>query len=164
MNATGYREYTVAEIQADKKWALNGGPFGSKLVRKDYTESGVPVIRGTNLSGEGKFNTDDFVFVSEEKADSLLANNAHPGDVIFTQRGTFGQVGIIPEDTHYKRFVISQSQMKLTVNTEIADANYIYYLFSDPSVSKELENQAFSSGVPHINLTILREFKVNFRQ
>lgn len=160
MQSAEFKTYTVSEIQADKRWALNGGPFGSKLVSKDYIESGVPVIRGANLNGGRKLNLDNFVFVSEEKADSLLANNAHAGDVIFTQRGTLGQVGLIPDNTPYKRFVISQSQMKLTVNPDIADANYIYYLFSDSAVSKQLENQAFSSGVPHINLGILREFRI----
>lgn len=47
---------SLQAIQASKKWALNGGPFGSKLVQKDYAERGVPVIRGCNLSGDYKFN------------------------------------------------------------------------------------------------------------
>lgn len=160
MASGNLKYYAIVDIADKKKWALNGGPFGSKLVSKDYVQEGVPVIRGTNLSGDTKFNSNNFVYVTEEKANSLLANNAHPGDVIFTQRGTLGQVGIIPDNPKYERFVISQSQMKLTVNPEIAEPLYIYYLFSDKGVSKELENQAFSSGVPHINLTILREFKI----
>jgi type I restriction enzyme, S subunit len=150
----------LVEIAAKKRWALNGGPFGSKLSTKHYSDSGVPVIRGTNLSGDARFSFDDFVWVSEEKANELLPNNAHPGDLIFTQRGTMGQVGLIPLDAPFRRFVISQSQMKLTPDPEQADALFLYYFFSSASTVKAIENLAFAAGVPHINLEILRNFEV----
>jgi type I restriction enzyme S subunit len=139
---------------------LNGGPFGSKLTTKDYIDSGVPVIRGVNLPENTRFSTEEFVWVSEEKANELLANNAHPGDLVFTQRGTIGQVGLIPRDTSYQRFVISQSQMKLTPDAEIADELFLYYVFTSNVMVKAIQNLAFSSGVPHINLDILRKFEI----
>lgn len=150
----------LVEIAAQKRWALNGGPFGSKLTTKHYTESGVPVVRGTNLSRDSRFSFDGFVWVSEEKADELLPNNTHPGDLVFTQRGTIGQVGLIPIDSPFERFVISQSQMKLTPDPNKADALFLYYVFSSPSTVKSIENLAFAAGVPHINLEILRNFEV----
>jgi type I restriction enzyme, S subunit len=84
---TKVRRIKVRDIQASKRFALNGGPFGSNLVSKDYIEAGVPVIRGANLPWNKRFSYDDLVFVSESKADKLHANNAHPGDIIITQRG-----------------------------------------------------------------------------
>ena len=131
MSAAEWADVSIAELQAARKWALNGGPFGSKLVSRDYVEAGVPVIRGANLPNDKRFSFEDFVFVSEEKADELLANNAHPGDVVFTQRGTLGQVGIIPEDAPFTRFVISQSQMKLTVDKARVDAMWLFHCFRD---------------------------------
>lgn len=160
MSVGDVRRVKLVDIAAKQRWALNGGPFGSKLTTKHYTDSGVPVIRGTNLSGGSKFSFDDFVYVSEEKADELRPNNAHPGDIIFTQRGTIGQVGLIPRSAPFSRFVISQSQMKLTPDPEQADAEFLYYLFSAPATVKAIENLAFSAGVPHINLEILRNFEV----
>ena len=154
-----WRTAKLVDVAAKQRWALNGGPFGSKLSRKHYSESGVPVIRGTNLSGASKFSFDDFVYVSEKKADELRANNAHPGDLIFTQRGTIGQVGLIPFDSPIPRFVISQSQMKLTVDPEQADALFLYYFFSAAETAREIQNLAFAAGVPHINLDILRKFE-----
>ncbi len=154
-----WRTAKLVDIAAKKRWALNGGPFGSKLSRKHYSESGVPVIRGTNLPADSKFSFEDFVFVSEEKADELRANNAQPGDLIFTQRGTIGQVGLIPLDSPIPRFVISQSQMKLTVDPEQADAQFLYYFFSAADTVQKIQNLAFAAGVPHINLDILRKFE-----
>ena len=157
----GWRKPKLIELAAKKRWALNGGPFGSKLTTKYYTESGVPVIRGTNLSSGARFSFADFVWVSEEKADELLPNNAHPGDLVFTQRGTIGQVGFIPMDAPFKRFVISQSQMKLTPDPDQVDALFLYYYFASPGTVKTIENLAFAAGVPHINLEILRNFEVS---
>ena len=160
MASNDWLEVPITELQAPKKWALNGGPFGSKLVSRDYVDHGVPVIRGCNLPGDRRFSFDDFVFVTDAKADELLANNAHPGDVVFTQRGTLGQVGIIPKSSPYARLVISQSQMKLSVDESRVDAQWLFYCFRNPSTRQEMINRASSSGVPHINLGVLREFRI----
>jgi type I restriction enzyme S subunit len=150
----------LKDLQAPKKYALNGGPFGSKLGRRDYVPRGVPVIRGANLSDDSRFNFGDFVYVTEDKADELLPNNAHPGDLIFTQRGTLGQVGIIQKDCGHDRFVISQSQMKLTVDESKAAPYFLYYYFRAPDTVHTIAGLAISSGVPHINLDTLRHFEV----
>jgi type I restriction enzyme S subunit len=151
---------TLGDLRATSKHALTGGPFGSNLVSQDYTDAGVPVIRGCNLPSDAPFSFDDLVFVSERKADALRPNNAVPGDVIFTQRGTLGQVGIIPKGSPYSRFIISQSQMKLAVHPDKADARYLYHFFRLPSTVEMIDGLAISSGVPHINLDILRKFQV----
>ena len=160
MSKERWRKIRLDELKANKAYALNGGPFGSNLVRADYRPEGIPVIRGGNITGDAAFSYDDLAFVSEEKADELRPNNAHPGDLIFTQRGTLGQVGMIPKDTPYPRFVVSQSQMKLTVNEELADPHFLYCYFRAPSTIQTIHNLAFSSGVPHINLDILRNFEL----
>lgn len=148
---------TLAE---SKKNAIVGGPFGSNLVSADYVEEGVPVVRGVNLPKDASFSGDRLVFVSESKADSLKQNLAKPGDLIFTQRGTLGQVGIAPRGTPYDRFLISQSQMKMSVDQEKCDPRYLYYFFRVPSTVDYIHNHALQSGVPHINLGILRRFEV----
>ena len=150
----------VESIRADSRHSLVGGPFGSDLTRRDYVDEGIPVIRGVNLPAERVFNDDDFVFVREEKADQLLSNNAYRGDVIFTQRGTLGQVGLIPEDSRFSRYLVSQSQMKLTVDPSKADSRFVFYFFRHPITIQAIKSRALTSGVPHINLGILREFEL----
>jgi type I restriction enzyme, S subunit len=160
MRSSKWPQLPIGELAAPKKWALNGGPFGSKLVSRDYVDAGVPVIRGANLPSDKRFSFEDFVFVTEEKADDLLANNAHPGDVVFTQRGTLGQVGLIPKNSPFSRFVVSQSQMKIAVDESRVDASWLFYCFREPGIQQEMINRASSSGVPHINLGVLREFRI----
>ena len=157
-----WRWSTVSRIAAKDKYACVGGPFGSKLSRKHYVEApGVPVVRGQNLGDpDRQFIDADFVFVSEEKADTLLSNMAYPGDLVFTQRGTLGQVGRIPAEARFERYVISQSQMKLTVDGDVADPDFIYAFFRSRWALDYIARTAITTGVPHINLGILREFPV----
>jgi type I restriction enzyme S subunit len=130
------------------------------LTTRDYVEEGIPVIRGGNLPDAREFLDEDFVFVREEKADALLANTAYPGDVVFTQRGTLGQVGVIPLESAFPRYVVSQSQMKLTVARAKGDPRYVYYFFRLPETVQKIKNHGLTSGVPHINLGILKAFEI----
>ena len=155
-----WRTMPLNAIKATVPYAFVGGPFGSNLTTRDYVQEGIPVIRGSNLPVDSLFREEDFVFVSEKKATDLRPNTAYPGDLIFTQRGTLGQVGLIPREAKYQRYIISQSQMKLTVNPKIAYAHFVYYLFRQPSMVQKVINCAITSGVPHINLGILKEFKI----
>ena len=156
-----WREITISELALGGKRGVAGGPFGSALGRKHYTAEGVPVIRGAQLSGDGRFSLNDLVFVSDEKADRHLGNLAYPGDVIVTQRGTLGQVGLIPHDQQFDRFLLSQSQMKITVDPLVADAEFVYLALRGPEANQRLIDYATTSGVPHVNLETLRKFQLS---
>jgi len=150
-----------ATLVSDTKNALVGGPFGSKLTTRDYVDEGVPVIRGANMSNGRYILEDNFVFVTDEKKrKDLQSNLARPGDLVFTQRGTLGQVAIIPKDASHSEFVVSQSQMKATLDPEKADTAFYYYFFSSQKVVDTILNMTSSSGVPHINLGTLKDFEV----
>ena len=147
---------TLRDVAAPK--GLVGGPFGSSLGGKDYVADGVPVIRGGNLSTPSAFDASGFVYVTAEKAASLAHNQARPGDVVFTQRGTLGQVGIVPAG--HDRYVISQSQMRLRVDPARADPRFVYYQFRSPAMVDAIRNSAITTGVPHINLGILASLPI----
>lgn len=147
-------ECTVGEVAALSRNSLVGGPFGSNLVSSDYVPSGVPVIRGTNM-GHGRWVDGEFAYVTPEKADELAANCAKRGDLVFTQRGTLGQVALVPQ-RGADRYLISQSQMKLTVDSKKADALFLYYIFTSPEQQAYIRQNAIQTGVPHTNLGILR--------
>jgi type I restriction enzyme, S subunit len=153
-----WRKYKVAEIALPD--GVAGGPFGSELVRSDYVPFGVPVIRGVNLgSSDQRFGARDFVFVSPEKADALARNLAIPGDIVVTQRGTLGQVGLVPQ-IGFDRFVISQSQMRLRCDPKKADPRFIYYCLLHPETIQYIKANAVAAGVPHINLGFFRAMQL----
>src|SRR5580765_2322516 len=130
-----------------KKIAM--GPFGSDIKTDNFVPEGVPVIRGGNLTN-GRFHGEGFVFLTEKKANDLVNANAFPGDLVFTHRGTLGQVGLIPEQL-FPRYVVSQSQMKLTCNKNKALPEYIYYFFKSPVGQSALLANTSQTGVPAIS-------------
>ena len=134
-----------------------GGPFGSKLTQKDYAEEGVPVIRGSNMVAAGRWLNGEFAFVSAAKVDADLKGNlAQPGDIIVTQRGTLGQVAIVPDRHGFERYVISQSQMAVRVPDHKANRDFVFYFLQSPRFAAYVETSTIQTGVPHINLGILR--------
>ena len=143
---------TIENVAASTPNAVVGGPFGSNLVSRDYVREGVPVIRGQNMGA--RWVTGDFVFVTLEKAESLKANLARPGDIVLTQRGTLGQVSMLPPT--FPRFLVSQSQMKVTVDREIADPLFLYYVLSSAEQQAYVRQHTIQTAVPHTNLGILR--------
>jgi type I restriction enzyme S subunit len=154
----GWHWMRLADLAVEK--GLVGGPFGSSLVKADYTDRGIPVIRGANLSSDGRFDSSDFVFVSEDKYQRDLArNSAEPGDVVFTQRGTLGQVGLVPSEP-FDRYVVSQSQMRLRTDPSVVLAEYVYYAFRSRTMVDQILRHAIATGVPHINLGILSGLQV----
>ena len=152
--ASEWQQLTVADLRASTRNALVGGPFRSNLVSSDYVSSGVPVIRGQNMSSRSIGG--EFAFVTDSKAKSLEANLARPGDLVFTQRGTLGQVALVPP-TPFDTYLISQSQMKLTVDKNKADSLFLYYVFSSQAQRDYIRQHAIQTGVPHTNLSILRD-------
>ena len=97
------------------------------------------------------------MYVSNEKVETDLRSNiAKPGDIIVTQRGTLGQVAIVPDDDGDHRYVISQSQMAVRVPPGSADRNFVYYFFQSPQLAAYVKTYTIQTGVPHINLDILR--------
>ncbi|MGV1009026.1 MAG: restriction endonuclease subunit S [Dermatophilaceae bacterium] len=149
-------ERTIGSVAAPS--GLIGGPFGSNLVGDDYAESGIPVIRGSNLFGP--YVDGEFVYVSPAKlAADLAQNTARPGDLVFTQRGTLGQLSIVPEGP-WNRYVISQSQMRLRVDKSAADPRFVYFACSAQAFRRQIADNAIATGVPHINLSILRRLTI----
>jgi len=125
------------------------GPFGSNIKAENFKNSGVPVIRGTNLNYH-RYVDGDFVFLTEEKANELRASNCFPGDLVFTHRGTIGQVCIIPHGK-YPRYVVSQSGMKATPNPKLLDNMFLFYFFKSDVGQHELLQHEAQVGVPSIS-------------
>ena len=153
-----WEEYKLGEVA--ESFAM--GPFGSNIKAENFQESGVPVIRGTNLNYY-KYVGGDFVFLSDEKADQLRSSNCFPGDLIFTHRGTIGQVSIVPKGK-YQRYVVSQSGMKLSAKQNCLDNNFLFYFFKSSIGQHELLQNESQVGVPSISspLTSLKSVTILF--
>jgi type I restriction enzyme S subunit len=140
----GWNQQTIGDIAT----RVSMGPFGSRITRDNFVSSGVPVIRGNNLT-DG-FSEGGFVYLTPEKADDLRSANAFPGDIVFTHRGTLGQVGLIPQKPAHPRYVVSQSQMLLSVDPIHVSPHLVYQYFRSETGQTQLLANTNTTGVPAI--------------
>ena len=144
MSKTEWKEYEMSELIEE----ISMGPFGSNIKVECFTDSGVPVLNGSNLVGF-RLNEDSFNYVTEDKATSLGKANAYRGDIVITHRGTLGQIVYIPQNSKYSRYVISQSQFRVRCNEKVIPEYLVYYFHSRLGQHKLLSN-ASQVGVPSL--------------
>ena len=157
----GWKLETVDDIKSPEKSSCVAGPFGSNISSKYFVESGVPIIRGSNLRDDlTRFVPEGFAFVSEEQATNYKAQHVRGGDLVFTCWGTVGQVGIIPVNGPFQEYIISNKQLKLRPNLEISDPVYLFFYFAGPKMVQHILGKAIGAAVPGINLGILKGLPV----
>lgn len=138
-----WKEIKVSELIQE----ISMGPFGSNIKVDNFIEYGVPVLNGSNLQGF-KLNEGSFNYISEEKADSLGKANAHRGDIVITHRGTLGQIVYIPQNSLFDRYIISQSQFRMKLKTDIVRPDYFVYFFHTRIGQHKILMNASQVGVP----------------
>jgi len=147
--SSNWPEFSIDSLKADKKNAIAMGPFGSRIKAENFVSSGIPVIKGGNLNGDF-INEDSFDYLTVEKADELISSNAYRRDIVITHRGTIGQVGLIPDDSKHERYIVSQSQLKVTLDQEKVNPYFVYYFLRSPLGQHRLLMNASQVGVPAI--------------
>ena len=151
----------LEDIALDEKGAIVSGPFGSNISAKYFVEEGVPVIRGNNLTkGRAKFIDEGFAFLTESKATEFRNCIAIADDIVFTAAGSIGQVGMIPPDSKFDKYVISNKQLRVRLDKSKVVPNFAYAWLSSPPMVRYLESMNNGGAVPLLNLGIIRRVPV----
>ena len=151
----------IADVQDPKGKAIVSGPFGSNIGMRFFVSEGIPVIRGNNLTTDlTRFIDNGFVFLTEEKAQEFKNCEAIPGDLIFTAAGSLGQVGLIPDNPKFPKYIISNKQLRARLDSTKVDKLFAFYWLSSPSMVEYIQQQNTGSSVPLINLSILRALPI----
>ena len=156
--------WPIVQLQVlalQEKGAIVSGPFGSNIGSRFFVEQGVPVIRGNNLTkGYKKFIDDGFVYLTDSKAAEFPNCIAKADDIVFTAAGSIGQVGLIPRDSKFDKYIISNKQLRVRLNQKKADPLFVYYWLSSKRMIQYLEGMNNGGAVPLINLGIIRKVPV----
>ena len=156
-----YMETTLSDIADGCKYGFVDGPFGSNLPSSCYKHKGIPVIRGCNLSiGKFRYIDQGYCFVDNIVLDTLSRSTARKFDIIFTKKGTIGQIGIIPKNALYNLYLLSSNQMRLRVDISKADPYFVYYYLTQKNIIKKIIRDSESTGVPKTNLAYFRSFPI----
>lgn len=125
------------------------GPFGSNIKVSTFVEKGVPIISGKHLN-EVELSGSDFNYITIEHADKLKNSKVWSGDLVFTHAGNIGQVSLIPPNTEFDEYVLSQRQFYLRPDPNKALGSYLIYFFRSHIGQHKLLSNASQVGVPSI--------------
>ncbi|MDR3086555.1 MAG: restriction endonuclease subunit S [Azoarcus sp.] len=137
---------------------ISMGPFGSDIKVENFKRQGIPVLNGFNVNS---IVVNDAIenFVTPAKAISLKKAVAVRGDVVITHRGTIGQIAVIPKTSRYDKYVISQSQFRVTFDCKKINPLFLVYYFHSTEGQHNLLEKRGYTGVP-----ALAQPTTNFRK
>ncbi len=138
---------------------ISMGPFGSDIKVDYFVKQGVPVLNGSNIANV-KLRDGFTNFVSYDRAKGYKKAVANRGDIVITHRGTLGQIAYIPDDSEFEEYVISQSQFKVRLKSELINPIYFAYYFHTNEGQKRLLSFKSHVGVPALALA---QATTNFR-
>lgn len=153
----GWEWTTLEQVAAASRYSISSGPFGSALGTKDYINEGIPIIRGQNIKS-GRFVFDNLVYISEEKATTLIRSSAYPGDLIIVAVGSSGDPAIVPPSL--KRAILSQNCNKITLAQNVALPDYVVKALQVEVTRNQLLEKTTDTARPFLSLTNLRHIRL----
>jgi type I restriction enzyme, S subunit len=122
---------------------------GFAFKSEEWTASGVPVVRITNLRG-GRLDMRSCTFVSDQSANAAREFALKRGDLLITMTGNVGEVAVVEDD---ERRVLNQRVGRISVDTTVMKTRLLFHLLRLPEIRSALEGRAHGTAQPNISPT-----------
>lgn len=138
-------------VTANVPYPIVDGPFGTQLKANEYQDSGVPLVRISNLDFKGNLTLKDIKFITEEKAGEIKRSAIQLNDIIIGKTGaTIGKSGLNDKIPHG---IVSSSCLKISVNQDELFPNYFKYYVTSDNFQEIILQTASGSTRDTINIT-----------
>jgi len=98
------------------------GPFGSAILRSNYTEKGIPLIRVADLN-DWFVRDDRLVFIDKNLGHKMKRYQVSEGDLVVSQRGTIAMFSMVTDE-----FPLWNISANLISIKKSKDINFYYLL------------------------------------
>ncbi|EIV7687560.1 restriction endonuclease subunit S [Salmonella enterica] len=114
-----------------------------------YTNTGIPIIRTTNIR-ERRFLEQDLKFISQETYDFWSKRcPPSPGDIIFTREAPMGEALIIPPNV---KWCLGQRTMLIRVMHKFVSNEFILLALTEPHLLERASENAVGLTVKHLRV------------
>ncbi len=144
---------TLPYLVTNEKYSIKRGPFGSSIKKEYFVSSGYKVYEQQNVI-KNDFKLGKY-YINEEKFQEMKAFEIKTGDILISCSGTIGRIVVVPES--YKKGIINQALLKLTLDNNVIVTEFFVYLFR--YFVKEKEFYANIKGVAIKNIASVKELK-----
>lgn len=146
--------WTLANLAQLKSFSL----YGPRFSNDDYSNSGVLVLRTSDIDEHGKVNSDTApkLKMTEEEFEKYRCNQ---GDLLFTRTGSLGTLAVFNDDT--KAIPGAYLIQFRPVITEIIPW-FLFAFFKSAEGQERLTGGAKGAGVPNLNVPTLESIPIPF--
>ncbi len=146
--------WTVSRLKYVKSLDTNSfvdGPFGSNLKSQHFVENGDVYVIESNFGTTGKIDTEKLKTITAEHFETVRRSETIGGDIIIAKIGArFGMSSILP--TLDKPALVSGNSMKLTLNDEICDADFINWQLTNLKQLGAMDDIVNATAQPALSL------------
>lgn len=143
-------------IKLSELAAIQTGPFGSQLHKKDYVVHGTPVVTVEHL-GNRKFTEQNLPCVSDKDKERLKKYILKTGDIVFSRVGSVDRCSYVSAE--YEGWLFSGRCLRVRP-CEKLNPKYLYYFFSLEETKQFVRNIATGATMPSINTKFMGEIPI----
>ena len=155
INNSNWNETKTGDIAA-----VQTGPFGSQLHKKDYVAVGTPIVTVEHL-GQRKMKRQNLPCVSEADRKRLSKYTLEYGDLVFSRVGSVDRCSWVGESEDGWMFSGRCLRVRPNDPSKIYH-KYLYYFFTLESTKEFVRSIAVGATMPSINTKLLSEVPVVF--
>ncbi len=124
-----------------------------------YVESGIPIIRTTNIRDRG-FVEKDLKFVNQETYD-YWSRRCPPtaGDIIFTREAPMGEALVVPANT---KWCLGQRTMLIRPMHDFLSNQYLLLALTEPHLLERASEHAVGLTVKHLRIGDVENLNIPF--
>lgn len=122
------------------------------------SDSGVPFITISNITGQNKLSFEDTMFVPESYYNGLNENKkAKKGDILYSVVGSFGK----PVYIDFDKQMVFQRHIAILRPKRNVNARFIYYTMLNPQFYKLVDKLAIGCSQRTVTLDTLRNIEIS---
>ncbi len=129
---------------------------GFAFSSKDWTDSGVPVVKIANVK-DGSLDMSGCSYVSDEVAASGAAYRLRRGDILIAMTGYVGEVALVRTDT---QLLLNQRVGRFTINESKVDPGYFFQLVHANGFKVAAQSLGYGSAQPNVSPTLLESIVI----
>ena len=133
------------------------GPYGSKLQKDEFTDSGYKVYRQANINSSDFDQGDQYV--TKAKYDDLEKYQVKSGDVLLTRMGTIGDAAVVPKSA--EDGIMDYHLFRIRIDPSFCLPEYLCEVLRNSRIVKH-QIESFSHGaiMDGLNTGLINELRI----
>lgn len=128
--------------------------------QQEFFDKGYCLFLNTGNVTKDGFRFESNQFISEEKDSKLRKGKLQRGDIVYTTRGTVGNVGYYSERIPFNNIRINSGMVILRVRPDVADVKFIYQLLKSTYQKNRIKSYITGSAQPQLPIKNLSKILI----